>query len=109
MSRQLKVDKIYQGFRQGKSQKLSKTLQQPDAIQSRVINQLGNHVEQSINLGVNRLSKQTQERIRSNKQFEQISSLERAKEEEQKKFEILQVLNLLGKTEIHSNDLFKRS
>ena len=37
------------------------------------------------------------------------TSLERAKEEEQKKFEILQVLNLLEKTDIHSRDLKKRS
>lgn len=63
MQRQLKVDKIYQGFRQGKSQRLSKTLQKPNEMQSRVAGNMGDHVERSVNLGVHRLSKQTQQRI----------------------------------------------
>ena len=113
MQRQLKVDKIYQGFRQGKAQKLSLTMRPPDVMQIRILKQSQQHgggdpVQQNFEKGVNRLTKQTQERIRSDRQKQEMEQIQKVKEEEQKKFEVLQVLNLLQKTEIHDRDLHKR-
>ena len=56
-----------------------------------------------------KLRKQTQSRIRENKNNLLLNDLKKNKQEDKKKFEILQVLNLLEKTDIHEVDLKRRN
>lgn len=66
----------------------------------------GDHVKSNINNQIALLTKRTQDRIQRMRDERMKQRKGEGKEEEAKKFEVLQVLNLLEKTDIHEKDLF---
>lgn len=67
-----------------------------------------NYVQENIRRDIGKLSLQTQKRIKIMHDRQRHEEKFKWKEEDEKKFQVLQVLNLLEKTKIKSRDLKKR-